>query len=267
MKKSILFVGLCALLTVAVIPVMAQAPRSLATLTSNGVPGVKAPSVVLPCSPCLFYGGDWASTDTNWVIFANADGAGFGGQISVYSGFRVPSGKTWTVTGLFSNTGFINIDHFTPSTPEWSINSGMKAGVAGTVVASGETAGRAKATGRTASSGAGNVVEYSVIVKLPTPVTLTGGLYTEGVTPPCNSSQDSACAGALFYESDSYDPANTNNEGVNHRGAPTVAGNNFQNGSIFGLNYIQLNSSYCSSNGFTSYACNFMSAGVMGTKQ
>jgi hypothetical protein len=267
-KKTIVFVGLCALLAVCVPSVMAQAPSFLKTTSSNGVPGVQpfAPTLPTYCRPCLFYGGDWPSADSNWVIFANADGAGFGGQVSIYSSFVVPAGQTYTVTGLFSSNGFINIDHFTPSTPEWTINSGMHAGSAGTVIASGKTFGKAVATGRSASSGAGNVTEYAVTTRLPTPAVLTSGLYFEGVTPPCDSTKDSACSGALYYETDSYDPANTNNEGVNHFGAKAKTGGNFQNGSVFGLNYVPVNASYCSQYGYQPYACSFMSAGVLGTR-
>src|SRR5262249_9020636 len=154
----------------------------------------------------------------------------------------VPPGKTWTVTGLFSNNAFVGIDHFTPSTPEWSIVRGMKNGVAGHTVKAGESKGSAKLTGRSCCSG---IPEYTVSVKLSTAVKLTSGSYVEGITPPCDSTQDSACGGALFYETDSYNPNITTNRGAHNFGPKPAKGNNFQNSSVFGLNYQQVNGDYC----------------------
>ena len=269
MKKTVFFVALCAALTLCVSSAMAQAPASLLTLhpgVAGQDNGVRTPGAPKYCKPCLYYGGDWASTDSNWVAFANADGWAFGGPVDMWSGFTVPKGKTWTVTGLVSNNLFYNIDHFTPSTPEWSINKGMAAGKAGKVVAHGETKGTAAATGRSCCS---NIyVEYSVIVKkLPKAVKLAAGKYTTMITPPCDSTKDSACGSALSYESDTYDPNNTNKQGANHFGPKAPAGYNFQNSSVFGLNYTQINAAYCTSVGYQPYACNFMSAGVMGTQK
>jgi len=268
-KKTVFFVALCAAITLCVSSAMAQAPASMLTLhpgVAGQDNGVRTPGAPSYCKPCLYYGGDWASADQNWVAFANADGWAFGGSVDLYSGFTVPKGKTWTVTGLVSNNLFFGIDHFTPSTPEWAINKGMAAGKGGKVVAHGKTKGSAKATGRSCCSA---YTEYSVIVpKLPkTGVKLAAGKYVEMVTPPCDSTKDSACGGALSYESDTYDPNNTNKQGANHFGPKATAGNNFQNGSLFGLTYQQINDSYCTSLGYQPYACNFMSAGVMGKQK
>jgi hypothetical protein len=265
-KKIVFSIALCVALTLAVGSAMAQD----LSIHATGTPGthVANPSLHQPkapkyCNPCLYYGGDWPDTDSNWVAWANADGGGFGGPVFLYSGIKVPKGKVWTVTGLFSNNVFVGIDHFTPATPEWSIYKGMANGVAGTVVASGETKGKAAVTGRSFSGD----LEYTVSVKLPKKVVLKAGTYTEGVTPPCDTTQDSSCSSALFYETDSYDPSNTNNPGANHVGPPPPAGNNFQNSTVFGLTYQQINGTYCTSLGYQAYACNYMSAGVVGTQK
>jgi hypothetical protein len=225
---------------------------------------IQSPKAPKYCKPCLYYGGDWPVDDANWVAWANTDGGGFGGPVFLYSGFKVPAGKTWTVTGLFSNNAFVGIDHFTPSTPEWSITKGMKNGVAGHTVKKGESKGTAAVTGRSCCSGIG---EYTVSVKLKKAVVLKAGSYVEGVTPPCDSTKDSACGGALFYETDSYNPNNTKAQGANHFGPKPTAGNNFQNSSVFGLNYQQVNGDYCTASGYQAYACNYLSAGVVGTQQ
>jgi len=266
-KKIVLSMALCAVLTLVAVAAMAQS----ASIHPIGTPSshvanaaVNPPKAPKYCKPCLYYGGDWPVDDSNWVAWANTDGGAFGGGVWLYSGFKVPKGKTWTVTGLFSNNVFVGIDHFTPATPEWSINKGMKNGVAGKTVKKGETKGKAAATGRSFSG----YPEMTVSVKLPKKVVLKAGTYTEGVTPPCDTTQDSACGGALFYETDSYDPSNTNKQGANHFGPKPPAGNNFQNSpTVFGLNYQQVNGDYCTLNGYQPYACNYMSAGVVGTQQ
>lgn len=268
MKKMFLFAVLCAALTLCAGSAMAQHAMYPSTIHSTAMQGAAAPQSHPPkapkyCKPCLFYGGDWPSADSNWVAWGNTDGGGFGGPVFLYSGFTVPKGKTWTVTSLFSSNVFVGIDHFTPATPEWSINKGMASGKAGKQVADGETKGSAILTGRSFSG----YNEYAVLVKLPKKVTLKAGKYTEGITPPCDSSKDSACSAALYYETDTYDPNNTGNQGANHVGPKAPAGYNFQNSSVFGLNYQQVNDAYCTSLGYQSYACNFMSAGVGGTQK
>jgi hypothetical protein len=267
-KKTVFLVALCAAVALCVSTAMAQAPASLQALhpgVGGHDNGIHTPGAPKYCKPCLYYGGDWPVADSNWVAWANIDGGVFGGPVIMYSGIKVPTGKTWTVTALFSNNAFLGIDHFTPATPEWSINSGMKNGKAGKVVKKGKSKGTAKSTGRTCCSGA--ATEYTVSVKLAKAVSLKAGSYTEQVTPPCDSTKDSTCGGAAIYETDSYDPNHTNNQGANHFGPKPTAGNNFQNSSILGLNYQQVNGSYCTSQGYQAYACNFMSAGVVGTQK
>jgi hypothetical protein len=219
------------------------------------------------CHPCLFYGGDWNSTDSAWVVFADGNVPSFGtSPADVYSAFKVPKGKTWTVTGLFANVDFINTSVIDPKKPLWSINKGVKVGSGGTVVAHGTTAGTIKATGRTASSGAGPIVEYTVAVKkLPKAVKLKAGTYYELIESPCTNTGDSACSTALYYLSDTYDATGAH-QGANHFGPAEPTGMNFQNSTAFGINYIQINGAYCTSSGFPQpYACNWMSDGVVGT--
>ncbi len=270
MKKMLCFAALCAALTVFVGLAAAQEEFPLAHLGAVGGSALHGPVKATPgapayCKPCLLYGGDWNDTSTDWVIFANGDLPAFAGPINVFSPIPVPTGKTWTVTALFSNTGFIGINKMDPATPEWSINKGIKVGSGGTVVKSGKTKGTTKATGRSANSGAGPVTEYTVMVKLPKAVVLKAGKYWESVTPPCTNTNDSACSAALFYESDTF------NNAEKARGAHFFGvepkGSNFQNGAAVGINWIQINESYCSQNGYPTIACDWMSAGVIGTSK
>lgn len=264
MRKLLCLTALCALLLVAG-SAFAQSlhVRSMGAASHHGVNTNSKPAY---CKPCLFYGGDWNNESADWVLFANADEAAFGGLVELYNAFKVPAGQTWNVTGLFANIGFIGIDKMAPNKPEYHIHKGMSVGNGGTVIKEGSKKGTAVATGRTADSGAGPVVEYTVLVKGLTGITLPAGTYYEDVTPQCHATNNAACSGALYYESDTFDDTETK-QGANHFGPKEPAGKNFQNGSAFGLDYVQINSAYCTTNGFPAPACNWMSAGVIGTIQ
>jgi len=253
-------------ITLSLVAGTAMAQLSLHSLRATGVQQPeKAPKAPKYCNPCLFYGGDWNSGSSDWVIFANADGAGFGGLVQLYNSFTVPTGSTWSVTGVFANIGFINIDTISPKKGEWDIRKGMKAGHGGKSLGHGKTKATTKATGRTADSGAGEVTEYTVLVgSLPSAVSLTAGTYYEDVTPPCDSTKDSSCSSALYYETDTFNN-NETAQGAHHFGPKEAAGKNFQNGAAFGLDYQQINGDYCTSLGYPSVACNWLSAGVIGT--
>jgi hypothetical protein len=267
-KKMLCFTALCAALAILCGSAMAQlSVRSLGTTVGPQVHS--RPGAPPYCKPCLFYGGDWNNTDANWVLFADGNVPSFGSSpADIYSAFKVPAGKTWTVTGLFANVGFINTSVIDPSKPAWSIKKGIKAGIAGKVVAHGTTTGTVKATGRTANSGAGPVVEYTVAVKkLPKAVTLKAGTYYELVESPCTNTSDTACASALYFVSDTYDATGAH-QGAHHFGPAEPKGLNFQNSTAFGLNYVQINGAYCTSQGYPQpYGCNWISDGVLGTQQ
>jgi hypothetical protein len=270
-KKVLCFAALCVALTVMTGLASAQQEEfPLAHVGAVGVGAVHNSGKVTPgapkyCSPCLLYGGDWDDTSANWVLFANGDLPAFGGPINLFSPIPVPKGATWTVTSIFSNTNFIGINKMDPAKPEWSINKGVKSGSGGKVVAHGQTKGTAKATGRSATSGDGPVVEYTIMVKLPKAVVLKAGTYWETVTPPCTNTGDSSCASALFYESDTFNTAGTARGA--HSFGKEPSGSNFQNGAGAGINWQQINGTYCSGFGYQTYACNWMSAGVVGTSK
>jgi len=279
MKSTVILltIALGVVLIVLTNQTMAQgAPSVPLALRSSGEGAAVAqasPQKVIPpqyCKPCLFYGGDWNFTSSDYVIFANGDSLGFGPpaeNIQMYSAFRVLKGKIWTVTGLFSNVVFTNTNSMDPSTPQWSINSGMKAGSAGKVIASGRNRGTAKPTGRGVEQcGLGFCPEYTVLVKLPKPVKLKSGTYYESVEPLCTNTNDDSCTNALFYLSDSYDMTETK-QGAFAYGPKEPKGQNFQNGPHLGYNYVKIDEAYCTSLGYSAVACDWMSDGVIGTEK
>ena len=281
MKSTSILVALCAVLVVLTNRMMAQGmPSAPLVWQSNGEVGVDHDAIQTAgppsyCSPCLFYGGDSDIASVNFVPFANGVSLGWkvgkppAENIQVYSAFTVPKGKTWTVTGLFSNVVFIYTDVMDPSTPRWSIRSGMKAGDGGKIIASGTTEGTATPTGRNLGNDCGgnsDCPEYTILVQLPKPVKLTSGTYYESVEPLCTTPQDPECATALFYLSDTFDGTETT-QGAHAYGPKEPKGQNFQNSLYFGVNYVQIDEAYCTSNSFLGVACDWMSDGVIGTEQ
>jgi hypothetical protein len=270
MRKIVFLASLCVVSTLMAGSAMAQTLtlHSLgATPASHSQAPPKTPSY---CNPCLFYGGGWNNTSADWILFDDYDGGQDQTLIQMFSAFRVPKGETWTVTALFANIAYLGIDHFTPMTPEWSINKGMSAGNGGTVIASGKTKGTQKATGRTAKSAIGDVVEYTVKVKLPKAVKLKPGLYYESVVVPCDATQDPLCdqgaKGAAFMLTDTFDNSETK-QGANHVGHKEPKALNFINAPAFAINDQAVDEAYCTTNGYKAVACDWMSDGVVGIKQ
>jgi hypothetical protein len=114
--------------------------------------GLLLVGAVLCCPPApagtLWYNGDLDNRDA----FVNqtsalSGGAGFDGLI--YENFVVPTGFTWTISGVFSND-VINPLGLTPAptTAAWQIRSGVSANNGGTLVASGDGTDNFSPTGR-----------------------------------------------------------------------------------------------------------------------
>jgi hypothetical protein len=213
MKNTLCLIALGAALILLAAPSTAQDLIIYSLGATEDVQPVRnTPGPPKYCSPCLFYAGDWNNTDPNWDAVADWDLPIYG-QAALYTPFSVPKGKTWTVTAIFANVGFISTNKMDPGMPEWSINSGMSPGNGGKVIASGRTTnGTAKPTGRKGKwAGLPEVIEYTVMVKLPKPVRLAGGkTYWESVVPPCTNTHDSTCFQTIYYyETDTYDPTHT----------------------------------------------------------
>jgi len=224
------------------------------TPTSNAA---KAPAAEAPCSPCLFYGGDWPSASSSWVAFGNGNeyDAGTVYNYTNYVPFRVPTNQKWSVYGLFTNNIFYNFVTGTnsfkldPRTDEWVICNGMVSGVGCTNVASGTATGKLASTGRSYSS---VYFEYSVIAtigKTGEPV-LGAGEYWFGVAGDCT---DSSCT-EFMYNTDTFGGST-----YNAYGPAEPQCQSYQNGPEGGITFQNdCNAGY--GKGISAY----MSAGVIG---
>jgi len=160
------------------------------------------------CKPCLFYGGDFDPNNTNSNVLGNSDSKDF--KATTYVPFYVPPGQTWTVGGIFSNN-MSTISFLDPPEIRWSISSGVSAGNAGTVIASGTSSATWTPTGRTWQNG--YFTEYTALAHLQAQqfVTLTSGIYWLAAVPMCTNSD---CGLADFYLSDVEDVPAPNHKGV-----------------------------------------------------
>lgn len=162
----------------------------------------------------LWYNGDYDGRDA----LVNQTGAPDG---LVYDDFIVPTGYTFTLTGVFSNDLMYNPSVAT--TAYWEIRSGVSAGNGGTLLYSGDGADSLTATGRSEPviPGVFNVYEYTNLVSVS--VTLGAGTYWLAVAPDV-SGQNSYI---------------TTTSGTNAVGSPPGDdGNSFQSSTFFGLNFV-----------------------------
>ena len=187
----------------------------------------KAPSY---CKPCLFYAGDFDSNASDANGLANEFDVTINTGAAVYAPFKVPAGKTWTVTGLFTDN-FQSAQTLDPKTSPYEVRKGIPAagGTGGKLVCHGKKTATAVPTGL---SGFGFNV-YAVKVKGIAKCTLKGGVkYWESVIPYCTNPNDSDCAnGYRAFE------ANDDGAMANHFGPKEPANNSFFNSVFFGATW------------------------------
>ncbi len=258
MKKMLLAVALvAALLSLSAVAQNAKVSKAAigpsAALNSN-------PSNPSCGSPCLFYGGDWVSSASNWVALGNADeyDAGTIYNYSQWIGFTVPAGETWSVIQLFTNNIMYNYstgtNHFKldPKEASWGIATGVTSSGIGSVVASGLSPAKLVSTGRSYSD---VYFEYSTVVKTGT-VSLGAGTYFLAVAPECT---DASCT-EFAYNTDST--AHTNAQGVEPKcvGVQAAGASTGQPAFVDDCTYYHENYGYATS------GLAFWSAGVQGHK-
>lgn len=160
---------------------------------------------------CLFYGGDFNSSDSNANGLANesdiiipAGGSTPNYGAATFTNFTVPAGQTWSVNGMLSNV-LSGINGVSPATCYWEIRSGITAGNGGTLIAAGTDVCTFVATGR---NGFG-LNEFTAKTYFSPGVTLTAGKYYEITIPACTTSNGN-CPNARYFLSDCEDkpPAN-----------------------------------------------------------
>ena len=121
----------------------------------------------------LWYNGDMDGRDA-WT---NQTGAADG---LVYDDFIVPTGSTFTITGVFSNDAMYNPG--AASTAYWEIRSGVSAGNGGTLLGSGDSTDTLTSTGQNFLVGGLAIPIYQNLVQVPT-ITLGAGTYWLAVAP------------------------------------------------------------------------------------
>jgi hypothetical protein len=150
MKKKMLF---AAALMAAMIPVAeaqdsrlpqasldrevdVQVPTRAAVL---GNPSHQDPGPPSFCKPCLFYAGDFDSNASDANGLANEFDIIVSTGAAVYAPFIVPKGKTWTVTGLFTDN-FLSLTRLYPAISPYEIRKGIPpaGGNGGTLVCHGK---------------------------------------------------------------------------------------------------------------------------------
>jgi len=179
------------------------------------------------CKPCLFYAGDFDSNASDANGLANENDVAVP-QAAVYAPFKVPAGKTWTVTGLFTNN-FLSAQVLDPKTSPYEVRKGIPkaGGSGGHLVCHGKKTATAKPTG--ASDFGFNV--YTVSVKNLSNCSLAAGKYWESVVPQCSNANNSTCANG-------YRGFETNDDGAqaHHVGSEPI-NNSFFNSSSFGATF------------------------------
>jgi hypothetical protein len=219
-----------------------------------------------PAGNCLFYGGDFLFDPLYPPALANglanestlfAPGTPYGA--AVWVPVTVPAGEKWEVTGLFTNNlaSFGVLDQGTQPTSVayWSINEGMFAGSAGTVVDSGTSPATSTPTGRAAFG----LSEYTVQVT-GLSITLTAGSYWMAVVPVCTNTANPYCDG-VFFESDvEY----INTTPTNAFGPAEKIDASFFDSPLFGLSFYPANGPLGACGGF---GCDAFSAGVLGKRE
>jgi len=253
MKKMLCCTALCAALILLAGSAVAQNPAYVRSSGISGVGHVGNTAAPKYCKPCLFYGGDWNSTASNWTAFGNTDDTVTGDDFQNFSPFKVKAAST--ATGLFTNnlsTVGCTID---PKKALWSIHTGVKTGSGGKVVAHGNSAATFVATGRSYSS----YTECTAKVKIKATKLTAGKTYWEQVTPECTNSTDTTCSSSYYYETDTFNTAGTK-QGSNHFGVAEPKDLNF----AYSKNYSYIYENNCAE-GYSDPACTWMSDGVIGT--
>jgi hypothetical protein len=185
----------------------ASGPSKGTTTTAAGTAAAASGKCGNPAGKCLFYGGDLVFNPLYPPALANglanestlaAPGTPYGA--ATWVPFTVPAGEKWEVTGLFTNNlasyGVLDQGTQPTSVAFWSINEGVFAGSAGTVVDSGISPATSTPTGRSAFE----LCEFTVQVT-GLSITLTAGTYWMAVVPICTNTANPYCEG-IFFESD-----------------------------------------------------------------
>ncbi len=219
---------------------LAVAAAMVSFIPKTAVAGTAPPSY---CNPCLFYGGDLNPSDPNANGLANEMDLTVN-QSSIYTPFVVPTGKTWNITGLFTD----NLMNITALSADWEIRSGVSSGNGGTLLFSGSTNTPVVTDTHINDFG---FEDFAVAVTGLTGIKLGAGTYWLSVVPVCLDPNNGTCSGRSFQAS---------TDGTNAFGPPEPLNDSFWNSSFFGENFVLINSQNIGANIDPA-----MSGGVIGT--
>ena len=190
----------------------------------------RAPGPPSYCKPCLFYAGDFDSNASDANGLANEFDLVVSTGAAVYTPFIVPKGKTWTITGLFTNN-ILSAGVLDPATSPYEIRKGIPAtgGGGGKLVCHGMKKSTAIQTGIIRGY---PFLIWAVSVRGIKGCTLKSGKYWMSVIPYCTNSNDDVCI-------NSYRSFLSNDDGaMAHRFGPLEPANgSFFNSTYFGANW------------------------------
>jgi len=177
------------------------------------------------CKPCLFYAGDFDSNASDANGLANEFDVIISSGAAVYAPFTVPKGKTWTVTGLFTDN-FASLSTLDPATSPYDIRKSIPAG--------GGTGGKEVCDGKLKSTNTDtglNDFGYEIYATKVTGIkkcTLKTGTYWESVIPYCTGNE---CSDYRAFE------ANDDGAMANKVGPLEPANDSFFNSAFFGATW------------------------------
>jgi hypothetical protein len=202
------------------IPVPARA-----TVSDN----LSRPTLTPPdyCKPCLFYAGDFDSTASDANGLTNEFDLIVSTGAAVYTPFIVPKGKTWTVTGLFTNNGIVyGTQVLDPKVIPYEIRKGIPkdGGNGGKLVCHGRKLG----TLTLSQEDADELFIYATQVRHIKGCHLPAGKYWLSVVPYCTNKNDHNCVDWRMFV------MNDDGAMANRYGPLEPANNSFFNSAFFG---------------------------------
>jgi len=195
---------------------------------------VPAPGAPKFCKPCLFYAGDFDSNASDANGLANEVDVAVS-QAGTYAPFKVPSGATWTVTGLLG-TNFMSQATLSPTTSPYEVRKGIKEGSGGKLLCHGTKKNKVTDTGL--NDFGFEVFAVAVPVKN---CKLTKGTYWQDVVPYCTDTNTCSSFrsfltnddGAMAHKVGGTEPANDSFFNSTYFGATWDTTQNQQSSSRF----------------------------------
>ena len=200
-----------------------------ARATNLASPSYSVPGPPKYCKPCLFYAGDFDSNASDANGLPNEVDIIVSTGAATYTPFIVPKGKTWTVSGLFTDN-FLSAKVLDPARSPYEIRKGIPraGGSGGTLVCH----GRKPAT---LTSTPANWFGYYIFVTRVRQIKdchLPSGKYWVSVVPYCGNPNNPSCT-------NDYRGFTANDDGaMAHRFGPLEPANNsFFNSEFYGAKW------------------------------